>query len=212
MAEVATLYLLGIGNLAEPFYWLVIVLTSIPFVLICFLLVRFVSALSFKDVLHLCLYPIGAGVFTGAGVGLVAAAVVGSLDAIGYITNIKFDFSYWGQSAPQGWEQGKALFKAVHRDCLKEESLTFRILAAGLGDEYDRLKPPIDSLSYIRPVITLLYLGVAACFFAAAIKRRKATVFALVILAATLSVGANFVWLKAYIRWLETNSNCSENP
>ena len=66
LAEVATLYLLGIGNLTEPYYWLVIVLTSIPFVLFAFLFVRFVSPVSFKDVLHLSLYPIGAGVFTGA--------------------------------------------------------------------------------------------------------------------------------------------------
>ena len=43
LAEVATLYLLGIGNLTEPYYWLFILLTSIPFVLICFLLVRFVA-------------------------------------------------------------------------------------------------------------------------------------------------------------------------
>jgi hypothetical protein len=66
LAEVATLYLLGIGNMAEPYYWLFILLTSIPFVLFSFLLVRFVSPLSFKDVLHLSFYPIGAGVFTGA--------------------------------------------------------------------------------------------------------------------------------------------------
>ena len=39
LAEVATLYLLGIGNLTEPHYWLFILLTSIPFVLISFLLV-----------------------------------------------------------------------------------------------------------------------------------------------------------------------------
>ena len=49
LAEVATLYLLGIGGLAEPYYWLFILLTSIPFVLFCFLLVRLVAPLSFKD-------------------------------------------------------------------------------------------------------------------------------------------------------------------
>jgi hypothetical protein len=53
LAEVTTLYLLGIGNLTEPFFWLFILLTSIPFVLFCFLLVRLVAPLSFKDVLHL---------------------------------------------------------------------------------------------------------------------------------------------------------------
>ena len=36
LAEVATLYLLGIGNMAEPYYWLFILLTSIPVVLFCF--------------------------------------------------------------------------------------------------------------------------------------------------------------------------------
>ena len=39
LAEVATLYLLGIGNLTEPYYWLFILLTSIPFVVVCSLLV-----------------------------------------------------------------------------------------------------------------------------------------------------------------------------
>jgi hypothetical protein len=57
LAEVATLYLLGIGNLAEPYYWLFILLTSIPFVLVCFLLVRLVAPLSFEDVLHLSFHP-----------------------------------------------------------------------------------------------------------------------------------------------------------
>ena len=76
LAEVATLYLLGIGNLTEPYYWLVILLTSIPFVLFCFLLVRLIAPLSLKDVLHLSLYPLGAGVFAGAALALVASLVV----------------------------------------------------------------------------------------------------------------------------------------
>jgi hypothetical protein len=66
LAEVATLYRLGIGNLTEPYYWAFILLTSIPFVLLSFLSVRFVAPLSFKDVLHLSFHPIGAGVFVGA--------------------------------------------------------------------------------------------------------------------------------------------------
>jgi len=40
LAEVVTLYLLGIGNLTEPYYWLFILVASIPFVLFSFLLVR----------------------------------------------------------------------------------------------------------------------------------------------------------------------------
>jgi hypothetical protein len=104
LAEVATLYPLGIGNLTEPYYWLFILLTSIPFVLICFLLVRLVAPLSFKDVLHLSCCPVGAGVFTGAIFALIASTVVALLVAVGYISDIKYDFSEWvtgeGQMVP----------------------------------------------------------------------------------------------------------------
>jgi hypothetical protein len=88
LAEGTTAHVLGIGDLSEPYYWLFILLTSIPFVLLCFLLLCLVTTLSFKDVLHLSLYPIGAGVFSGAAVALVAAAVVGFLVAVGFISNI----------------------------------------------------------------------------------------------------------------------------
>jgi len=91
LAEVVTLYLLGIGNLTEPYYWLFILVTSIPFVLFSFLLVRLVAPPSFKDVLHLSFYPIGAGVFTGAALALVASAVVAALVALGYLPEIRLD-------------------------------------------------------------------------------------------------------------------------
>ena len=95
LAEVATLHLLGIGDLNEPYYWLFILLTSIPFVLICFLVARLVAPFSFRDVLHLSFYPIGAGVFTGAAFALVVSAVVALLVAVGFIPEIKFDLSQW---------------------------------------------------------------------------------------------------------------------
>jgi len=40
LAEIATLQLLGIEDVGEPFYWAFILLTTIPFVLFSFLLVR----------------------------------------------------------------------------------------------------------------------------------------------------------------------------
>src|SRR5262249_40418494 len=95
LAEAATLYLLRIGNLTEPYFWIFIVLTTIPFVLICFLLVRLVAPLSFKDVLHLSFYPVGAGVFAGAAFALTASAVVALLVAVGFIPDIRFDFSQY---------------------------------------------------------------------------------------------------------------------
>jgi hypothetical protein len=118
LAEVATLYLLDIGSLTETYYWLFILLTSIPFVLICFLLVRLVTPLSLKEVLHLSFHPVGAGIFTGAAFALVAAAVVALFVAIGTIPDIKYDFTQWG-----GAEQGIAVFKRALDDCLKKESL-----------------------------------------------------------------------------------------
>src|SRR5262245_49212753 len=69
LAEVVTLQLLGIGGLTEPYYWLVVVLTAIPFVVLCFFLVRLVAPLSFKDAVHISLYHICAGVVAGAAVG-----------------------------------------------------------------------------------------------------------------------------------------------
>jgi hypothetical protein len=101
LAEVVTVYLLGIGGLTEPYYWLFILLTSIPFVLFSFLLARLVATLSFKDVLHLSLYPIGAGVFTGAALALMASAVVAALVAVGYLPDINYDRSQWGGSEKQ---------------------------------------------------------------------------------------------------------------
>ena len=205
LAEVATLYLLGIGDLTEPYYWLFILLTSIPFVLICYLVVRFVAPLSFKDVLHLSFYPIGAGVFAGAIFALAVSAVVGLLVAVGYIPDIKFDFTQFGEM-----KQLIAVYKRTAYDCLKEESLTFTILAAGLQDAYLNLKWPIDEISWLRPTIAVLYFSIAARVFMTAVDRRKSVVFGMVLLAALVATGASFLSLKAYIKWNYANSGCEE--
>jgi hypothetical protein len=204
LAEVATLHLLGIGNMAEPYYWLFILLTSIPFVLFCFLLIRFVAPLSFRDVLHLSLYPVGAGILTGAVFALVASTVVALLVAVGGIPEIKYDFSQW-EAAQEG-----ELYKRVVRDCLQGESLTYTIVATGLQIAYEDLKSPIDELSYLRPVITVLYLAIAARFFMATVDRRKSVVFGLVLMAALLATGVNIASLKAYLDWNSANSSCEE--
>jgi hypothetical protein len=124
LAEVATLYQLGIGGLTEPYYWVFILVTSIPFLLFCFLFVRLVAPLSFKDVLHLSLYPIGAGVFSGAADALVASAVVGLIASLGYIPDIKYDFTQAGGEA-----QTLAVNTAVLRDCI---TLSIRLKSLGL--------------------------------------------------------------------------------
>ena len=206
LAEVATLYLLGLGDLAEPYYWLFILLTSIPFVLFCFLLVRLVAPLSFKDVLHLSVYPIGAGIFAGAVFALMASAVVGVLVAVGYIPEIKYDFTQWGEA-----EQQIAANKRILHDCLTEKSLTYTVLATGLQAAYEDLKPPIDGLSYLRPIIALLYLIIAARIFVAAVDRRKSVVFGMVLLAALVATVANFFSLRTYFEWNFENSGCEKN-
>ena len=205
LAEVATLQLLGIGNLNEPYYWLFVLLTSIPFVLFSFLLVRFVAPLSFKDVLHLSLYPIGAGVFTGAALTLVASVIVATLVAVGFIPAISYDPTQW-----TGPGQMLQVIRLDFYDCLKGESLLYRVVAAGLQEAYSELKPPIDSLSYVRPVITVLYLFIAARFFMVAVKRRKGAVFGMVCLAALVATGANVVSAAAYLRWKSENSSCAD--
>jgi hypothetical protein len=144
LAEVATLYLLGIGNVAEPYYWLFILLTWIPFVLFSFLLFRLVTPLSFRDVLHLSFYPIGVG---GAALTLVASVVVAILVAVGYLPGIRYDPTQWS-----GLGQIDVSLKLYLRDCLKHESPLYAVFAAGLQEAYSHLKSPLDSLSYVRPL------------------------------------------------------------
>jgi hypothetical protein len=203
LAEVATLYLLGIGNLAEPYYWIFIVLTSIPFVLICFLLVRPAVRLSLKDVLHLSLYPIGAGVFSGAIFALVASAIVAALVAVGSIPAIKYDVTQWGDEQ----QVAPVLQEAIY-DCLKQESFLFTIVASGFQEAYTKLKEPIGALSYVRPIIVVLYFFIAALVFRAAVDRRKSVVFGLVLLAALVTTMVEYRSLKAYANWSSRTSDC----
>jgi hypothetical protein len=144
----------------------------------CFLLLRLVTRLSFKDVLHLSFHPIGAGIFSGAAFALVASAVVALLIAVGLITGIKYDTTQWG-----AWEQVFAVYRRTLYDCLKEESLLYAIVATGLQEPYSDLRPPIETLSYVRPIAALLYLVIAARMFMAAVDRRKFVVFGIVLLA-----------------------------
>ena len=204
LAEVATLQLLGIGNLTEPYYWLFILVTSIPFVVIAFLLVRFVAPLSFKDVLHLSLYPVSAGVFTGAAFALVASAVVAALVALGYISDIRIDLTEWTE------EHATYLFERALRDCLKEKSLVYTVLTTGLQFDYDDLKDPFDELANLRPLISVMYLFLTACFFRAAVDRRKSVVFGMVLLAALVATGVNFFWLRAYFDWNYNDPSCDK--
>jgi hypothetical protein len=102
------------------------------------LLVRLVTPLSFRDVLHLSLYPIGAGVFTGAALTLVASAVVAMLVAVGYLPGISYDSTQWS-----GSEQIEVSLKLYLYDCLERESPLFGVFAAGLQEAYSELKSPL---------------------------------------------------------------------
>jgi hypothetical protein len=125
------------------------------------------------------------------------------LASLGFIPEIRYDFTQWGEEA-----QTLAVNKAVLRDCLKQNSLVYTIVAAGLQGAYEQLKPPIDMVSYLRPIIGVLYLLVAAWFFRAAIHRRKAAVFSMAALVATgINVGA----LAYYLDWNFKASGCEEN-
>ena len=203
LAEGATLSLLGIGNLSEAYYWLFILLTSAPFILLCFPLVRLVSHLSFKDTVHLSLYPIGAGAFAGAALALVAAGVIAMLVAVGYIPEIKYDLT-----------QAQNLIAVKQQlldDCVKRESLTARILAAGYQEAFIQLKSPVDGLSYLRPAVTLLYFLVVACFFMAAVQTRKAVVFGLVLLASFVGTAATALSASIYLNRKIAVSSCQDN-
>jgi hypothetical protein len=137
----------------------------------------------------------------------VASAVVGLLAATGYIHEIRYDYTQWG-----GLEAGPPLaaYKRALYDCLRKESLAYTVLTSGLQIAYDDLKPPIDNLSYLRPVITVLYLVVAACFFMTVVERRKSVVFGVVLFAALVATSANILSLRIYFSWNFVHSDCGE--
>jgi hypothetical protein len=202
--EIASLYALGVGKLNEPYYWLFILLTSIPFVLICFVLLRPVARVPFKDVLHVSLYAIGAGVFAGAGLSPVVSGTIALLVAIGYIPDVRIDFSQWDERTA-----------VVHRaltECLeRERGVIFTALIMGLGEEYSAVKAPIGGpLSYVRTVVTLLFLLVAARLFMAVAKAHKWVVFSLVLLSAALATTANYWGLRTYLDWDLENTACAK--
>jgi hypothetical protein len=155
-----------------------------------------------------------------AAFALVASAVVAFLVATGFIPDVKFDFSQWGEFnvsqggeidySQQGEEQHMAVLARVFCDCLKGESLLYTTVAAGLGEAYTNLKPSIDALSYARPVIAVLYLLIAARFFMAAVDRRKPIVFCSVLLAAVIATGVNWASLFGYLNWSAENSSCQK--
>ncbi len=170
------------------------------------MLLKFVSPLSLGDVLHLSFYPIGAGVFAGAALALVASSVVAALVANGYISNIQYDFSQWGGEA-----QVDAVNKRVLHDCMRGECLVYTILSSGAQWAYNELKSPFDEISIIRPLVAVLYLVIAALFFTAVVDRQKPIVFALVLLAAVLATGANLFALRSYFHWQQKeNSSCEK--
>ena len=116
--------------------------------------------------------------------------VVAALIAVGFIPDIKFDFSQWAL----GEGLSRNAFDRIVFDCLKERSLLYTIVVAGLGDGYTNLKFPFGYISYIRPTITLLYLIIAATVFMAAVDRLKPAVFVMVLLAALITAGAIIQW------------------
>ena len=96
--------------------------------------------------------------------------------------------------------------RALH-DCFKGKP-RIRGLRNGLQLAYNDLKPPIDSNSWLRPTIPVLYLVIAARFLMGAVGRLKAVVFGAFGRAARQ--GANYLSLKAYFEWNFENSDCRE--
>jgi hypothetical protein len=59
--------------------------------------------------------------------------------------------------------------------------------------------------------VAIVYLFGAAWVFMSAVKHRRQTVFGLVLLAALLATGVNYVALKKYFDWKYETTRCSEN-
>jgi hypothetical protein len=107
-------------------------------------------------------------------------------------------------------EQVLAVVRRAQQDCLKEASFIYTIVAAGLQEAYLDLKHPFDELSWLRPTNAVLYLGIAACVFTAAVDCKKWAVFGVVLFAAIAATGVNFLSLAYYINWSWSRSSCNE--
>jgi hypothetical protein len=206
LAELAIVQLLGIGDIIEPYYWLLVLLASIPVVLFCYLLLRLVADLTLKDVLHLLMYPGGAAIFAGASLSLVTSAVVVLLVTIGYIPKVSFDFSQWGEG-----EQMIAVSNRLLHECQKRQSFIYSVLTSAFQETYGNLKPPIDKLPWLRPVVSLIYVFVAATVFMTAVGRSKAIVFGTVVLAYFLATATSGFALALYLDWNVRTSSCARN-
>jgi tetratricopeptide (TPR) repeat protein len=63
-------------------------------------------------------------------------------------------------------------------ECQKAQSEIYALFATGLQFEYGRLKSPISRLSWLRPVIAVLYLFIAAAMFKAAVDQGLTLIYA----------------------------------
>jgi hypothetical protein len=183
-----------------------VLLASIPVVIFCYVLLRLVAALTLKDVLHLLMYSGGAAIFAGASLSLAASAVVVLLVTIGYIPKVSFDYSQSGEV-----EQMVAVAKRLLHECQKRQSFIYSVLTAAFQETYANLKPPIDKLPWLRPVVSLIYVFVAATVFMTAVGRSKAFVFASVVLAYFLATVGSVFALALYFDWNVRTSNCEKN-
>lgn len=196
LAEVGMLGALGVSGGSEPFYWLAVILLALPFVLLAYLFVRLFAPISFKDSIHLSLYPIGAGLLTGAVIALLAALVVGIMVAGRLIPSVAVDFDTF-DGTTMWWSHVK---QQALNDCLIREFAIVKIVAAGLQEPFTRLRDPIGYLSFVRPLFVFVFMLVAAYFFMVAVERRKKLVFGLVVLAASVAVyaaGSMYILVKS---------------
>jgi hypothetical protein len=95
-------------------------------------------------------------------------------------------------------------------DCLKRESLGFRILTAGYQEAFTQIKDPIGRVTFLRTAVAAAYLFITAVFFMAAVQRRKDLVFVLVLLASLVGTAATAFSASYYLNRKIAVSSCQD--
>jgi len=195
---------LGIETINEILFWSVHVALVLCIALLAALLAVLLQLqLSpFSMFLKPALLAYGASFLIGGFVLAVASATLVALREVGYIPDFKHDLARMPNFHVIGMQ--------AYYDCLRKESTLFNALYNGVGGAYEGLRPPIDNLSYVQPL-----LHVAASFLFAGLvyfgTKRKKVAAGLAALLSCMAIFGSFLFgLTAYDSYLFATTPCGQ--
>ena len=191
---------LGVDPFAEFSYWaingFIFLCIAVLAVFLAFVLGSSPPSLLLKSA---CL-AFGACTLIGSFLIAGASLTLAGLHKVGYIPDFIPD--------PTSFENYMQIGKQAYLDCLREQSMLFGLLFDGLGDRYERLKDPIDEISWVWGVLFIVawVLFAVLAFFGTERRRWAAAVAAS--LSVPIVIGVAALGLKVWSNHLEAITPC----